>query len=100
MSDEPIKGSQPNTEAWVTRDYGSPGKGCKMSRAVLGEFLYYLLRFNGEIRSTYAMRPDLDRTYVQFGIELPAGKREEFELVSGFVLEKPPILVPPTSFKL
>lgn len=81
-------------ETWLTRDYGGDGKALSMSKKVLGDFVYHLLRLGGEITSTHAMRPDLDRTYVQFGIRLPKGRREELEAASGITLEAPSFLVP------
>ena len=81
-------------EAWLTRDYGGQGKALSMSKKVLGDFVYHLLRLGGEITSTHAMRPDLDRTYVQFGIRLPKGRKEALEGASGIALEAPNFLVP------
>jgi hypothetical protein len=74
-------------EAWQTRDYGREGKAVSMSRKALGDFLYHLLRHKGKITSTFAMQPQMDRTYVQFAILLPEGKKESFEEASGFTLE-------------
>lgn len=79
-------------EAWQTRDYGREGKAVSMSRKGLGDFLYHLLRHKGEITSTYAMQPTMDRTYVQFAIILPKGRKEAFEEASGFTLEPVAVL--------
>lgn len=87
-------------ESWVTRDYGGEGKALTLSRSPLGEFMYHLLRMGGEVTSTYALNPSYERSYLQFSITLPAGRKEEFEKVSGFALEKPPHLHPAGGFSL
>ena len=87
----------PGEEAWVTRDYGAEGKALSMSKTVLGSFVYHLLRLGGRITSTYAMRGDMDRTYVQFAVVLPEGRADELTEASGIVLEKPSTLVPASS---
>ena len=84
----------PHEEAWVTRDYGGDGKALSMSKATLGLFVFHLLRLNGRITSTYAMRPDMDRTYVQFAIVLPKGRAERLTELTGVALERPSHLVP------
>jgi len=84
----------PNEEAWVTRDYGGEGRGLSMSKSALGLFAFHVLRLRGRITSTYAMRPDMDRTYVQFAIVLPKGRAAELTELTGVALEKPSTLVP------
>jgi hypothetical protein len=81
-------------EGWVTRDYGRDGKAVTMSRTRLGDFVWWVLHYEGQITSCYAMNPAYPRSYCQFAITLPAGKKEAFERDSGFTLEKPPVLVP------
>lgn len=85
--------SRPGMESWVTRDYGGTGKALVMSKAVLGLFVYHLLRLGGGIESTYALRGDCDRSYVQFAIYIPAGKAEELQSATGIALERPSRLV-------
>lgn len=84
----------PNEEALVTRDYGGEGRALSMSKAQLGLFTYHLLRLGGRITSTYAMRPDMDRTYVQFAIVLPKGRGAKLTELTGVALEQPSMLVP------
>ena len=90
-------GPLPGEESWVTRDYGSEGRALSMSKTVLGTFVYHLLRMGGRITSTYAMHGDMDRTYVQFAVVLPAGRAGELTEASGIALEKPSTLVPASS---
>jgi hypothetical protein len=77
-------------EGWVTRDYGSDGKGLALSKSRLGEFTYHLLKLGGRITSTYTMNPNYERSYVQFAIVLPEGKAEELTQLTGVLLEQPP----------
>jgi hypothetical protein len=79
-------------EIWVTGDYGRKGKPLSMSKTVLGLFVYEVLRHGGRVTHTYAM--DLyPRSYVQFQIALPPGKRTDLEKATGIALEDPPYLV-------
>lgn len=86
---EQTTADQLGNERWITRDYGGEGKGLSMSKDVLGRFVYELLRHGGSITSTYAMA-QAPRSYVQFAIALPAGRREALQSVSGITLERPP----------
>lgn len=79
-------------EQWVTRDYGSDGKGLALSKARFGEFMVALIKFGGDIHGIHAMSRTYPRAYVQAVISLPNGKAEEFTAETGFVLEKPPTL--------
>ena len=81
----------PGHEGWVTRDYGGDGKAVSLSKSVLGEFLYWVLQYNGQITSSYAMAK-MPRSYCQFALTLPIGRKEDFERDSGFTLEKPAVL--------
>jgi len=75
-------------EYWQTADYGAiDSRKINLTKARLGEFLYHLCKAGGEIYSTHVMRADIEKSYVQFAIKLPEGKREEFERASGFPLE-------------
>lgn len=84
----------PGHEDWVTRDYGGEGKALSMSKEALGTFVYHLLRCGGRIESTYAMAPEHARSYVQFSITLPNGRKEELEKITGIALERPSHLTP------
>lgn len=84
----------PGHEDWVTRDYGGQGKALSMSKEVLGNFVYHLLRCGGRIESSYAMAPEHARSYVQFSITLPKGRKEELERLTGVALERPSHLTP------
>lgn len=80
-------------EAWCTRDYGGDGRAVTLSKAVLGEFLWWVLNYHGHITQCWAMGL-MPRSYCQFCLTLPAGKKEAFERDSGFTLEKIPELRP------
>jgi hypothetical protein len=82
-------------EFWVTRDYGGEGKALNLSKARLGEFMYHLLKMGGRVTDIHVMNAEYDRCYCQAAISLPAGQKEEFERISGFILEKPPVLSAP-----
>jgi hypothetical protein len=77
---------------WVTRDYGGEGKAVTLSKNSMGEFLYWLSKLGGNITSTWIMNKEYDKSYCQFGIQLPEGKEAEFTEKSGFVLETPAAL--------
>ena len=79
-------------EYWVTRDYGREGKAVNMSKASLGDFMLAVFKHDGRVTSSYCMNAKYPRSYCQFGIALPVGKKEEFEADSGFTLEAPPQL--------
>lgn len=81
-------------EDWVTRDYGGDGKAVSLSKSCLGDFVMAVMVHGGRITSSYCMNAKYPRSYCQFSIELPKGKKDEFERASGFALEKPPYLVP------
>jgi len=85
-------------EAWSTRDYGGEGKAVTLSKAQLGEFLWWVLKYQGQIYQSWAMALE-PRAYCQFTLTLPIGKKEAFERDSGFTLErvselKPAALLP------
>lgn len=84
----------PGHEAWVTRDYGGEGKALTLSKERLGLFAFHLLSLGGHIHSTYVMNARYPRSYVQFGISLPPGKKEELERLTGITLEQPSVLTP------
>ncbi len=84
----------PGHEDWVTRDYGGEGKALTMSKEVLGTFVFHLLRCGGRIESTHAMAPEHARSYVQFSITLPKGRKAELEGLTGITLERPSHLTP------
>ena len=77
-------------EQWVTRDYGSDGKGLSLSKANLGEFMVSLIKFGGDIHGIHSMSRTYPRSYVQASISLPIGVSEKFTEETGFVLERPP----------
>lgn len=79
-------------EQWVTRDYGSDGKGLALSKSRLGEFMVALIKFGGDIHGIHSMSRIYPRAYVQASISLPIGKGTEFTAETGFILEKPPTL--------
>ena len=76
-------------EAWCTRDYGGEGKAVTFSKAQLGEFLWWVLKYQGQIYQSWAMGFG-PRNYCQFALTLPVGKKEAFERDSGFTLERIP----------
>ncbi len=78
-------------EAWCTRDYGGEGKAVTFSKAQLGEFLWWVLKYQGQITQCWAMGT-IPRAYCQFCLTLPIGKKEAFEQDSGFALERIPEL--------
>jgi hypothetical protein len=77
-------------EHWLTRDYGAEGIGLNLTRARLGDFVYHLLRLDGAVTHTYAMSPQHDRSFVQFSISLPAGRRAALEEATGVSLHAAP----------
>ena len=81
-------------ESWVTRDYGSEGKGLCLSKSRLGNFVFHLLRMGGRITSTYTMNPEYPRCYVQMSVVLPEGKSQELQNITGVKLEKVSRLIP------
>lgn len=87
-------GPLPNEEALVTRDYGGEGKALSMSKANLGQFVYHLLKLGGRITGSFAMNAKYDRSYVQFSIVLPKGRREKLTELTGIALEEPSYLKP------
>jgi hypothetical protein len=82
------------SEIWVTRDYGNSGKAVSLSKRSLGEFFFHLFTMGGKVKSSHCMNPQYHGSYMQLMIELPEGKRDEFESISGFTLETPPVMVP------
>lgn len=77
-----------NYEYWQTADYGAiDSRKLNLTRERLGLFLYHLCKAGGEIYSTHVMNAEFDKSYVQFAIKLPKGRKEEFERTSGFDLE-------------
>lgn len=82
-------------EYWQTADYGAvDSRKPNLTKARLGEFLYHLCKAGGEIYSTYVMNARYNKSYVQFAIKLPEGRRKEFEEESGFPLEPVSVLTP------
>lgn len=88
----------PGHEAWITHDYGGKERKLRLSKASLGNFLYHCLRLGGHVTSGNAFAPDVDGCYVQLGITLPKGKREDLERLSGIKLDPPTQLTPAMNF--
>ena len=86
----------PGHEAWITHDYGGDGKKLRLSKASLGNFMYHCLKLGGHVMNGSAFAT-VDGAYVQLGISLPKGKREELERLSGITLDPPTELSPPIS---
>lgn len=84
----------PNEEALVTRDYGGEGKALTMSKTTLGQFTHHLLKLGGRITGTFVMNAAYDRSYVQFAIVLPKGRRDRLTELTGIALEEPSHLKP------
>lgn len=89
----------PGHEAWLTHDYGGDDKKVRLSKASLGNFVYHCLKLGGHLMSGSAFAPEHDGCYVQLGISLPKGKREELERLSGIKLDPPTALSVP-SFRI
>jgi hypothetical protein len=81
------------TETWVTRDYGGEGKAVSLSKRGLGEFFFHLFSVGGRVKSSHVMNPQYHGSYIQLMVELPEGKKDDFERESGFTLETPPVMV-------
>jgi hypothetical protein len=88
-----MKLTQNDREIWVTREYSGRGKAVSLTKSRLGEFFYHLFSLGGTVRSSHVLNPNYHGSYIQLMVELPRGKKEAFEEVSGFTLEEPPRIV-------